>query len=416
MKTAKKPNIPGSVYFERLDRHGLRVYRMEVPRGGKGVPPARERVHVRNDAEAYSALRAFGKRIAQEQDTPPAPVGAAMLFQTWAACWLQQRAAELDARTLDGYREHLQLRILPYFSGMPIGDITADHVKQWLARIGEPGGRLGRDRQPIAGACLSTATVKKYLATLRGCLADAVYAGLLPANPVSGARAPRVRKLMPRYYTPDEMTRLLANLHAMPLRVRAIILLLIASGLRRGEVIALEWSDIDLHNRTITVRQAAQSYRKRLGPQHTKRPKSAAGNRTIPIMLDEAVDALREWKAYLDTLPETSAQRVKGGHYICTNRQGWLTPDWLTRLFTTFVREHGLPPLTLHGLRHSFATLMLSRGIPVNQVQLWLGHSSPVTTYTHYAHAIPGFDQAGRTAMQQALTPKNPPKTPATTP
>jgi integrase len=169
-------------------------------------------------------------------------------------------------------------------------------------------------------------------------------------------------------------------------RLYALFHLVALRGLRRGEAAGLRWSDLDLDAGTLTVSGQLQQLGGRLvaGP-----PKSDAGRRVIA--LDKTtIAALREHKARQLAGKEAAGARWAETGYVFTTMAGKpVGPDRLTRLFRKLVTASGLPPVTLHGLRHGTATLALAAGTDLKVVQDQLGHSSIVLTADTYTSVLP---------------------------
>jgi integrase len=160
-------------------------------------------------------------------------------------------------------------------------------------------------------------------------------------------------------------------------RLYALFHLVALRGLRRGEAAGLRWSDLDLDAGTLTVSEQLQQIGGRLAAAP---PKSDAGRRVIA--LDKStVAALREHKArQLADVDAAGARWAETGYVFTTLTGKPLGPDRLTRLFRKLVIASGLPPVTLHGLRHGAATLALAAGADLKVVQDQLGHSTIVLT------------------------------------
>lgn len=156
--------------------------------------------------------------------------------------------------------------------------------------------------------------------------------------------------------------------------------LIVLLGLRRGEALGLQWSDIDLTNRLLIVRRQLRSDGSRV---HLKKPKSAASNRVIA--LDENTAALL--RQYRHRCGDLHSGPPKG--FVFTNPAGGpLSPDYLTQLFRRLNDDSGLPPVRLHDLRHGAASLSLAAGNDLKTVQAMLGHSSIVLTADTYVSAL----------------------------
>lgn len=171
---------------------------------------------------------------------------------------------------------------------------------------------------------------------------------------------------------------------------------MLGTGLRRGELAALRWSDLDLDTGTLTVREqvvVVDGY-DLIGP-----PKSASSHRTIA--LDKVtVELLRQlWLRHIRTLADSG--RNPDGYVFVDDNGHRLRPDYLTRRLATLIAQAGLPPVRLHDLRHGAASLALAAGVDLKVVQEMLGHSSIVTTADIYTSVL---SEAAHAAAQASAT------------
>ena len=160
--------------------------------------------------------------------------------------------------------------------------------------------------------------------------------------------------------------------------------------MRRGEVLGLRWTDVDLKASTVTIRSTRIRYGKTTA---ASTPKTARGNRTIAIG-PATLSALKAWKR------TQTAERFKiGGRWqetglVVTNVDGAApNPEAFSNLFAKLVRTAGLPPIRLHDLRHSYATAALAAGVPVKVLSQGVGHADVGVTLAVYAHVMPGDDE-----------------------
>ena len=188
------------------------------------------------------------------------------------------------------------------------------------------------------------------------------------------------------------------------MKFRVIILLTIFTGLRRGEVLGLEWQDIDFKNSSLTVRQASQ-YVSAIGI-YTKDPKTETSNRMISIP-DSIIKLLKEYKR-----KQLEARLRLGDKWIETNRLfvQWngspMHPDTIAKWFRQFLEDKNLPHITFHGLRHTHATLLISQGLDVRTVSNRLGHAQTSTTLNIYAHAFAKMDREASDKLDNLLIEK----------
>ena len=308
-------------------------------------------------------------------------------------------AAGLESTTLDQYRQHLVLHIAPTIGAVKLAQLTAPMVRALE-------DRLRADR--------SSAMVRKILGSLGAILADAQERGLVAQNVVRNLRTRRGRgkdrradkrqkgklRIGVDIPSPDEARAMVAAFEG---RWRPILLTAIFTGLRASELRGLRWSDIDFKRSEIHVRQRADRHN-RIGP-----PKSAAGERTIPLP-PMVVNALREWKVAcpkgaLELMFPNGRGRVE--NYSNIVKRG-LLPIQLAAGITT---ETGTAKYTgLHSLRHFYASWCINRRIdgglelPLKLVQVRMGHASIQMTADIYGHLFPrGDDGAELAAAERAF-------------
>ena len=275
-------------------------------------------------------------------------VDTAQTLDRFLADWLVRVEASVKSSTLVSYCGHVNRHIGPLLGGIPVEDLRASDVD-----------RLVRDRRK---AGKSAATITRIMTTLSMALEQAVREGTLPRNVARLARRPRVDRHEAAIIGDTEAERLLEAISGDPLE--PFYALLLGSGLRRGEAVALDWRDVDLDAATVTVRTG----------------KTARAVRTVS-MAPFAVAALRAHRAASPVVgPAEPVFRGAKGERL---RGDVAYHQWLRLL-----ARAGLGHLRLHDLRHGHATLLLAGGTPIRLIADQLGHASPSTTENVYAHVI----------------------------
>jgi integrase len=332
---------------------------------------------------------------------PAAAAARGVTTGEWLNRWLASRVS-LRASTARSYAAHIRAYLIPYLGSVPLGELSPGDVQAMFTGIIRGEAALG---YPV-----SAATLRRIHATLRAALNGAVRAGLISVNPGRWPELPKAARARPQVWTPAlterwqrdgwlpvvgvwtaaqtaEFLRLVRE-H----RLYALFHLVALRGLRRGEAAGLRWSDLDLDAGTLTVTGQLQQLGGRLvaGP-----PKSAAGRRVIA--LDKTtITALCEHRFRQQAERTAAGTRWAETGYVFTTRAGKpVGPDRMTRLFRRLVAESGLPPVTLHGLRHGAATLALAAGTDLKIVQDQLGHSTITLTADTYTSVLP---ETARTA------------------
>lgn len=254
---------------------------------------------------------------------------------------------------------------------------------------------------------LSSATVHKYHCVISSILSRAVRWGYLHDNPCERVEPPKVSKQEVEYLDEVQARTLLELLNPQPENYRVIVHLLLYTGMRRGEMLGLEWSDIDFERELLHIRRTSQ-YTPERGI-FTDTTKTAGSQRAVKLS-PSLVSLLRTWKAH------QAAERLKLGDRwsadwtahprLFTKWDGTpMHPDTPSKWFRSFIRDTDLPHIRLHGLRHTNATLMISSGTPVNAVSSRLGHASTATTTKVYSHPIQSANEAAAQKLDDLLNP-----------
>jgi integrase len=372
--------------------HGTWYFSVELP------SPAGDRRRVRRGGFASRAAAV----AAVEALASPVP-GLAQGLRTgeWLERWLASRVS-LRASTSRGYAAHVRGYLVPYLGGILLAELSPGDVQGMFTAIIRGDAALGR---PV-----SAATLRRIHATLRAALNAAVRAGLITSNPGRWPELPAAARPRPQVWTPalaqrweqegwrpavgvwtaEQTAQFLRLVRGH--RLYALFHLVALRGLRRGEAAGLRWSDLDLDAGTVTVTGQLQQLGGRLvaGP-----PKSDAGRRVVA--LDRTtIAALRAHQGHQQAERAAAGTGWAETGYVFTSRAGKpVGPDRLTRLFRRLVTESGLPPVTLHGLRHGAATLALAAGTDLKIVQDQLGHSTIALTADTYTSVLP---ETARTA------------------
>ncbi|MGX6604559.1 site-specific integrase [Micromonosporaceae bacterium Da 78-11] len=331
---------------------------------------------------------------------------------TTLGAWLDRWLAELVAanravKTITNYRTHVRDAWRPQLGHVLLRDLRRRHIESVLADVAQPldgdrpSGNVGRRitrRSP--------ATVESYRKTIRAALSAALRRELIAVNPALGRIDAIPRRTAdtddaPVMWEPEDTARFLE--HVMRDRLSALYELAAYAGLRRAELCGLRWSDIDPDRSGLTVRLTNVSVtRKEVTPEQArcpicgaehvgrllKPPKSRAGRRWVPLAVPAQVALARH-------LAEQQSERdLFGVDYdehdlvFCRPDGTPLRPDRVTAEFERHVRACGLPIVRLHDTRHGACSLMLAGGVPIEVVQMILGHASPDVTRRIYKHLM----------------------------
>lgn len=256
---------------------------------------------------------------------------------------------------------------------------------------------------PLPSPPLSGCTQRHYHRLLSSMLETAVQWQLIPSNPCSRVKAPRAEYRETAYLDEHQAAQLLAALDGAPMQYRTAVLLLLNTGLRRAELCGLEWRDIDLDTATLCIRKNAV-YIPHQGVI-TDTPKTRASQRVIKLP-SSCVPLLRQYRAWQAEERLRLGDQWQDNDLLFTTWNGApIYPDTLTSWFHDFIRDNNLPKVTLHGLRHTNATLLIAAGTDLRTVSNRLGHAQTSTTANIYAHAIQSADAAAADVLDNIFSP-----------
>lgn len=343
------------------------------------IDPATERrrsvsVYAATAKDCRAKLKAVLERL---EDGRPAQ-DAKMTVGSWVKVW---RETSLPASPRKpSTRELYSLLAKKHLEQGPIAAVTLDklkptHVEALLVRLHDNG--------------LGDTSVRNVYGVLRAALDVAVRDDLLAVNPAAKVKRPAVEKREAAYLPTTDVSRLIGELDG--LRYALAIVVLAATGMRRGEAAALRWSDVDLTKGTVTVSGTISRLE---GKLVRTPPKTSRSRRTIPIP-PSVVAGLKKHRT------AQAAERLKAGDLwedtgavFATEAGGWIGPDNLGRTVTIAAKRAGMEGVTAHTLRHSAATAWLEGGTHIRAVADLLGHSSISVTGDIYTHATSERQQA----------------------
>jgi integrase len=264
---------------------------------------------------------------------------------------------------------------------------------------------------------LASRTILHHHRLISSILETAVQWQIIFSNPADRLKAPRVVKTESKFLDDYQAMELVAKLENQPIQLKTMIILLIYTGLRRGELCGLKWSDLDINKKILHVKRALQYLPKK--GLFEKEPKSATSIRTIKIS-GVVIEILVSFKAWQDEerigmgdfwqkeYKEKSTNKSSSDDYMFTRWNGSpFYPDNLTNWFRKFNQENTLLDINIHSLRHTNASLMIAAGTDIRTVSKRLGHAQTSTTANIYAHSIRSADEAAAETIENILDPRN---------
>ncbi|MFF2273572.1 tyrosine-type recombinase/integrase [Agromyces sp. NPDC058136] len=374
---SKRANGEGSVYQRKDGRWVGSTYVLR-PDGAR----QRKEVYGRTRSEVNSKLRELITNT--ERGVPMA--GKSWTVGAYAEHWLANGVSALRPATQSNYAWVLRKYVVPTVGDIRLERLTPAHVRKLHGAVLSMG--------------VSVRTTQLAHAVLRSMLAEAVREELITRNVGTLVRQPKLEKVEQLAWSPEEAARF--GLASKPHRLHALFELAYSVGLRRGELLGLRWSDVDLETNMIHVRQTMQ----RLGAGHGRvfgPPKTARSRRSVPIPVGIA-RSLRAHRA-------AQAAELRGSNrsnpldLVFTTSLGTpIEPSNLRRDFETLISAAGVPRIRFHDLRHTCASLLFAKGVPPRVVMDLLGHSTMSITTDLYAHVMPTALAEAASAMDDLLS------------
>ena len=299
---------------------------------------------------------------------------------------LHVQSGKIKAST-SAFYENIRPRCIEYFGNKKLSSIKQTDIEKFLIWLSSQKQKNGRP--------LSASTQKHIFNFLRIVFNFAEDKSYIQRNPMRGVKPPKQPHKEVDYLPQADAQAFINALQNEPLRWRAIMQLLIYLGLRRGEVVGLQWQDIDFDANAIKV-QRNVTYTAQFGVKVAE-PKTANSFRTLPAPA-VVMATLRAWKAeqteYFRKIADTAHASIiiTPTAFVFSGDLDPYTPQFPTNVTSRlkkFCKEHGLPDVSPHDLRHTCGSLMLEAGVNVKSVQTFLGHSDASTTLRFYA----GVDQ-----------------------
>lgn len=286
---------------------------------------------------------------------------ANMLFGDYVYYWYNTAKSTFSYNSVIEY-EHFARRIREYFDekypGLKLNEVTGLHIQQYYNDLHESGRKYS--------------TVRAYHAYLHSAFKYAVKMDILLGNPTEKAQLPRKEKREPTFYTKDELEKLLEVFKGD--RLELVINIAAFYGLRRGEIIGLNWDSIDFENKTMTIRRKITgSYKNGMGEYlHIDNElKTESSVRTLPLIprIEKMLRERKELEEYYSELLGDDFDRTYDG-FVCRDNTGKLiTPYYASHHFKLVLKRSGLKNIRFHDLRHSCASLMVANGVPMKVVQ-----------------------------------------------
>lgn len=291
-------------------------------------------------------------------------------FEKLASLWLENYKTTVKPSTFENVRSKVEKMTEEHFEGMKLKQVTTTYCQKVAIELSKTYVLYGH-----------------YLSVINRIFKYAVLMDVLTSNPFDKIIRPKSRQVQRKgnFLTKEELKEFLKLAQTATLSYFfPLVHLMSYTGLRQGEALALKWSDIDFENKKITVNKTAVRIN---GKQSLQTPKTKNSKRVISI--DSAtLSILKSWKKDQIKIYFKNGKHFEGDeNFIFTNQRGeWVHIHNFIRYFKRFIADHGLKPITPHGLRHTHASLLFSAGVEPKNISDRLGHSTVQITLDLYTH------------------------------
>ncbi len=369
---------------------------------GKRIQHTKSGIATKREAEDALRLALLDFKASSSGTIAPSEIPT---FAAFFERWMQEHANRKCApKTIERYGElgAYAIRQSVEIAGQTklFGEVTLEkfgpmQMELMINALLDHGGQ--KIKNSTQGRALSPKTVRHIACVVHGCFEKAVKWQLIARNPMDGIELPKPTKKAPRFVEKGGVTKLLER--AQSTRLYPLILLGLATGARRGELLALQWPDLDFESGLMNVTKSLEQTKAGLRVKSTKseKPRRFA----VPAA---ALVALEEHRIEQDKDREHfGADYQDNGLVFCRPDGGYYSPDRAGARVSELMRKAGLVNVSLHSLRHTHASELLSQGVPIPTVAKRLGHANANVTLSIYAHALEADELAAAKIWNDAM-------------
>lgn len=365
-----------------LRKDGRWEGRYVVGRDEKGFPITKN-VLAKTRAECAAKLEQLRESLEVPAPDPPKP---GISLGNWLDHWYQTyKKASLQPNTQMSYERRIYQHIIPALGQFQLDKLTTGDIQGFYADLKKNGRLL---RTELYGEGLSDQTVRGIHTTLHAALDKAVEEKLIFRNPADSCKLPPAKSREMKVLAPEEIQRLL--IQAREDGCYELLLLELATGLRRGEILALQWDDLNF--RTGALRVERQVHRVK-GELVVSPPKTKAGNRTVLL----PAPILKVLKAYQKTV------HSRWMFPSPVKEDSPMDPAAVRKRLQTVLERAECRRLRFHDLRHTFATASLEHGMDIKTLSTIIGHVSSTTTLNTYTHVTDAMRQSAADKIDRGI-------------
>ncbi len=390
-----------------IEKRGKNSYRLTVSEGFdlNGKPMIHRKTVHGNKKDAEVELAKFVTEVQNGLVID----GKSLKFSEFTEIWKRDYGSkELAPSTYKRYCRMLETRLLPYFGHFYINKIKPTDIMKFYdllekdtQLVRKKGNNGSKTKKP-----LSAKTILEHHRLLRAMLHKAVYWQLIVANPAERVQPPKARKPKRRSYDDEQTKILLENLELLSsedTKYKVAIILTVFTGVRLGELMGLEWQDVDFKNGIISINRSSQ-YLSDMGV-FTKVPKTESSIREIAIP-EFIISLLEEYKLWYEEQKSIYGELWTNSDRLFVQADGKpMHPSTISKWFVKYVGQIGLPVINFHGLRHTNASLLVAQNIDIAVISARLGHAQISTTLDFYVHPLLSHNRKAGYALENLLLP-----------
>jgi integrase len=369
-----------------ITRRGKASWRIKFDLGADPITGKRLTRFVTVRGKRQDAERELTRLLSDADNSTlvgPTKVTVAAYLTTWF-----DGLSGLAPTTIERYRDIIDRQTIPIIGHIELQKLKPVHLRHWLDGLVATGGRDGRP--------LSARTVGHAYRVLRSALQSAVALELVSRNVADVPKPPKVEVTETEILTANQLAAVKEALRGHT--IAPIVSLAIATGMRRGELLALQWGDVNLDGASLKVKRSLEQTRAGL---RFKAPKTKHGWRTISLP-PSAIDTLRSHRRQQLEFRIALGLGKPGSDALvfCTPEGEPISPNYLSIIWRRLTEAKRLPKVRFHALRHSHASALIAAGIDVVTVSR---HGSPAVTLNVYAHLFAKTDVTAAAAIERVI-------------
>jgi len=383
-----------------IRRRGKRSWELKFDVGANSCTGRRKIRYITVRGTRKDAERELTKLLNSRNDgtlIDSSKVTVAQFLDRWEQDWAR---VNLGAKTFERYSELLTGHVRHQIGAVLLQKLTPAALASLYSQLLQSGRKRPADKQ---SAGLSANTVGYVHRVLHRAFGHAVTWGLIATNPASAVEPPRVKRDEIEILTEAQVKEVLQKLRGTALHL--IALLGLSTGMRRGELLALRWKNVDLDAGRIHVEQSLEQTKGKAGVAlRLKQPKTRHGRRTLSLS-QSAISALREHrKKQAEQRLALGLGKEAGDALVFRHLDGSpLIPHSITTQWSRFAKRSGLAGVTLHAWRHTHASQLISSGMDVLTISRRLGHASASITLDVYGHLFHSSDDLAAAVFDKAF-------------